>query len=536
MANRREAEMANFNYGGMTLAAVLRQRAEQAGNKVFIQEVDGAAQTYEQCEQAGLHWAGVLRELGVGPGDRVAAMLPPSAQAINVWLGAVYVGALEVPIHTDYRGRLLEYVIANCGAKVLVIDSRYVDRVSPAALSASGVQSVVEVSDAARGLVVESALDASDLLRANAPMRFTDTYSPDLADAATIIYTSGTTGLSKGVVVSWRQLAGTCYGGLPADDYTPEDYRYCPFPLCHVLGKVSVLGSAINGAGVVLRESLSVTAFWSDIDRYKCTTVGFTGAVGHYLYNQPARPDEDKTPLRNIVTSPLPVDLDGFRKRFGVRIYTSYNMTELSTPIVSAWNPENKTSCGRLRDGYRVRVVNDAGDEVGPGEIGELLVRADDRRALMTEYFGMEEVTREAWRDDWFHTGDAFLYDEDFNYYFVDRRKDSIRRRGENISSLELEKEINSFAGVLESAAVGIDSEVGDQDVLVAVVPQPGASIDPIALIDFLRERVPRFMVPRYIEVLEELPKTPIGKIQKAVLRERGVTATTKDCAPARSW
>jgi crotonobetaine/carnitine-CoA ligase len=526
-------EMAEYVYDGLTLPEIMRRRAISDGERTYVQEVDGASQTYAECEAEGRRWAAVLRELGVKVGDRVAAMLPPCASGINAWLGVINLGALEVPIHTDYRGQLLEYVISNCGAKVLIIDRRYCDRLSETMIQRLGLKHVIEVTPVSVGAAtIAGALTASELLRATPALDLKDCETPEIGDVASILYTSGTTGPSKGVVVTWRQIAATCWGGLPADDYTPEDIRYCPFPLCHVLGKSSVLGSAMNGAGVVLRESLSVTRFWSDIERYRCTTVGFTGAVGHYLYNQPPRAGEEHSPLRNIVMSPLPADLDGFRKRFGVRVYTCYNMTELSTPIASTWNPENRTSCGQLRDGYHVQVVGHDGNEVEPGETGELLVRHDDRRALMREYFGMEETTEQAWRDGWFHTGDAFRYDEDGNFYFVDRRKDSIRRRGENISSLELEREVNSHPAVLESAVVGVPSAFGDDDVFVAVVAAPDVELDPADLEEYLRARVPRFMIPRYIEVLSELPKTPIGKIQKAVLRERGVGPDTRDFAP----
>jgi crotonobetaine/carnitine-CoA ligase len=522
--------MASFNYDGMTLPAVIRRRAAADGDRVYAQEIGGEARTYGECEANGRLWAAALRDLGVGTGDRVAVMLAPCVAAVEIWLGIAQLGALEVPIHAEYRGQLLEYVLANCGTKVLIIDSRFEDRLSAAAIERAGISAVVTLGSAAdAGSHADRAIDGADLLRGTSVLPVGETVLPDLGSAASIIYTSGTTGPSKGVVVSWRQLAGTCYGGLPADDYTPEDIRYCPFPLCHVLGKVSVLGSAINGAGVVLRETFSVSHFWEDISCFGCTTTSFTGAVGHFLYNQPGIAGEESNPLRNIVMSPLPVDLDGFRRRFGVRVYTSYNMTELSTPIVSGWNPDNRTSCGRLRDGYSVRVVDPNDAEVGPGEVGELTVRAADRRALMTGYFGMDDVTAESWRGGWFHTGDAFRYDEQGNYYFVDRRKDSIRRRGENISSLELEREVNLFPGVVECAAVGVPSEVGDDDVLVVLVAKPGVPVEPWELASFLADRVPRFMVPRYIDVAESLPKTPIGKIQKAVLRQLGVSATAWD-------
>jgi crotonobetaine/carnitine-CoA ligase len=204
-------------------------------------------------------------------------------------------------------------------------------------------------------------------------------------------------------------------------------------------------------------------------------------------------------------------------------------MTEVSSPIVSGPNPTKRGTCGKKRDGVDVRLVDENDCEVLVGEVGEMIVRTDRPWAMNSGYYKNPEATAEAWRNGWFHTGDCFRQDEEGFYYFVDRRKDSIRRRGENISSFEVEAEVVAHSGVREAAAYGVASDVTEEDVMVAVAPVDGATIDPQELLEFIVDRAPYFMVPRYIRILSELPKTPSAKVQKHILRNEGVTDDTWD-------
>ena len=234
--------------------------------------------------------------------------------------------------------------------------------------------------------------------------------------------------------------------------------------------------------------------------------------------------------LHTVVMVPLIPELDDFRRRFGVRVSTAFNMTEVSVPLHSdGWTLANLESCGTVRPGYQVRVVDEDDEDVGPGRVGELIVRANEPWTLMAGYLDMPEATTAAWRNLWLHTGDAFRYHEDGNYYFLDRISDTIRRRGENISSAEVEAVVNEHPGVLESAAVAVPSEWGEDEVKVVVVARPGRSVTPPELTKFLAPRLPRFMLPRYIEVVTELPKTPTAKVRKVELRAQGITRATWD-------
>jgi len=250
------------------------------------------------------------------------------------------------------------------------------------------------------------------------------------------------------------------------------------------------------------------------------TTVSFLlGAMANFLARQEPRPDDADNPLDRILLVPLVADLDDFRRRFGVRIGTCYGSTEVSVPLIAQFGVTDPTVAGRPVPGFQLRIVDEHDREVPVGRVGELVIRTDEPWITATGYHHNPEATLGAWRNLWLHSGDAFRRDADDNYYFVDRIKDYIRRRGENISSFEVEREVNTFAAVLESAAVAVPSPHTEDDLKVAVVPKPGMTIDPEELRAYLRARVPKFMVPDIVEVLAELPKTPTGKIQKHLLR-----------------
>jgi crotonobetaine/carnitine-CoA ligase len=233
--------------------------------------------------------------------------------------------------------------------------------------------------------------------------------------------------------------------------------------------------------------------------------------------------------LRQAIMVPLAEDAADFTARFGVDIYTVFNMTEISCPILSEKNPDVPKTCGRVRGGFEARVVDEYDMEVPHGTVGERIVRADEPWTMNHGYNGNPEATARAWRNGWFHTGDAFRRDDAGNFFFVDRIKDAIRRRGENISSFEVEAEIVSHPMVRETAVVGVPSEFGEDEVMAIVAAVPGADLDPLEIISFLSPRLPHFMVPRYIRFMTELPKTPTQKIEKHVLRSEGITKDTWD-------
>jgi crotonobetaine/carnitine-CoA ligase len=278
-----------------------------------------------------------------------------------------------------------------------------------------------------------------------------------------------------------------------------------------------------------LTRGFDTNTFWTTIQRTQTTTVILLGVMSSFLMKLPDPPKEQVPSLRWVTALPLDEDAMGFGKRFGVPTITTFNMTEVSCPLVSEVNPTLLGSCGRPRAGVEARVVDENDAEVAVGQVGELIVRTDRPWAMNHGYHRNPEATARAWRNGWFHTGDAFRVDNSGNYFFVDRMKDAIRRRGENISSFEVESEVGAHPAVREAAAVAVKSEVSEDEVLIVVSTAPGEVLDPAELIAFLRPRMAHFMLPRFIRIIEELPKTPTQKIQKHILRNEGVTPDTWD-------
>jgi crotonobetaine/carnitine-CoA ligase len=296
----------------------------------------------------------------------------------------------------------------------------------------------------------------------------------------------------------------------------------------HMSGKLAICASGVLGGQLIVREQFSTSEFWSDVDRYGVTTALLIGATPVFLAKLPEREDDAGHTLRNVLLGPAPDEVAEFCRRFGVRGSAVFNMTELSCPVSTGWDQEllERGSVGRVREGYAVRLVDDFDRPVPPGEVGEIVVRSDEPWRLMAGYWGMDDRTVEAWRNLWFHTGDLGRMDPDGAFYFLDRKKDAIRRRGENISSMELEAEIAEYEHVAEAAVVGVPSEVGEEDVKAFVVPR-GDGFAPEELIAFLESRVPAFMIPRYVVAVDALPKTPTEKVRKTELKDWPVDECT---------
>jgi crotonobetaine/carnitine-CoA ligase len=524
-----------------TIVELLRQRAAENPEKLFLQDVDGSTATYGEALAAAERWAGVAQALAIGHETTVASFGPNSVASTLLWLGLAMVRAWEAPVHPSYRGYMLENAVNNVGAETLFVHRDYLETVAASATRLATLRRVVVMGDdgddaTAASLPFEM-LSGAELFAAATPA--VDLPSPSPRDLAAIIYTSGTTGPSKGVMVPWGDIAAFVLRIWPIADLSEDDVIYGFTPSSHIGAKnLPYLAALLNGR-LVIRPDFKIDRFLPDIREYGVTTTAVVGAIARFLEMQPRQSDDADIPLRNLVMAPAVPDLEGFKARFGVRVCTCYSMTELSGPIASAgWDVANWKSSGRLSPGwpwFEIRVVDDDDFDVGPGRLGELIVRTSAPWTLNLGYFGMPTETAHAWRNGWFHTGDGFVYDEAGEYYFVDRLKDTIRRRGENVSSFEVEAIANEHPAVVECAAVAVASDMTEDDILLYVVCQPEARLEPADLVAFLEPRMPRFMVPRYIDIVAELPKT-MGSMrtQKAQLRDSGVSPTAWDRQPAR--
>jgi len=492
-------------------------------DKVFANFADGSEWTYAETRDLAIRTANAFRKLGVKQGDRVLVWLPNSADNLRVWFGLNYLGAVYVPINLAYRGGLLQHTLTLAEARLGVVHADLQGRLGD--VECKHLQEMVVFGGEPRpmrGFVVhaKSALDGED---ARAPELERD-INP--WDPQSIIFTSGTTGPSKGVLSSYVHL----YHMAAAAPFLSSADRYMlNLPLFHSGGVMPTTAMLIHGGSIAMVDAFDTETFWDTVRKRGITTSILLGVMGGFLLKRPPSPDDKSHPLRTCTYVPLNETSKQFHERFGTEIYTHFNMTEISQPIVSAANPTALGSAGRPRPGVEVRIVDENDCEAEVGAVGELIVRTDCPWAMSHAYAGNAEATAAAWRNGWFHTGDGFRRDAEGNFYFVDRLKDAIRRRGENISSFEVESEIAAHPAVREAAAVVVKSEIAEDEVMAVIAVKPGENLDPVELIEFLRPRMAHFMIPRFVRFVEALPRTPTAKIEKVKLRAVGLTEDTWD-------
>ena len=355
------------------------------------------------------------------------------------------------------------------------------------------------------------------------------------ADLASIMYTGGTTGPSKGVMCSQSHYYWWARTLSEAIGLAESDVWYTCLPMFHINAQGTFLASLLTGATISVGERFSARRYWNETRRAGATISSLLGTMAHILYHrEPASPEdeEDRPPLLRMIFCPaFPAALQlAFEERFGVRVMNAYGSTELNcVTMTQREGPSRPGSMGTVLEHFEMKVVDENDCELPFGTPGELIVRPKQPFSTMMGYFGLPEKTMEAWRNLWFHTGDRAYQNADGHFYFVDRLKDSIRRRGENISSFEVEQVVNGHEAVLESAAYPVPAEVGEDDMMVSIVPRPNCGIDVVELIQWCEARLPRFAVPRFVDIVSELPKTAVGRVEKFKLRARGVTETTWD-------
>ena len=503
---------------------LLQRWSDECPDKIFAVFEDGETWTYKALLEKVLRLACGLANIQIKQGDHVAVWLFDGREAILTFFAINYLGAVFVPFNTAYKGSLLEHVLANSDANVLIASRQLLPRLKK--INTASIMRVVCVGEQDADIAL--ALSNFEILSQCTEIL------PELKrpiepwDTQSIIYTSGTTGPSKGVLSSYLHIFSNA-GPETWHFVTGEDRFLINMPIFHIGGMGVIFSMLARGGSIAAMDSFSTERFWPFVREAQVTAVFLLGVMSTYLLKQAASPDDKDNSVRVAFMVPLTESCVEFNERFSIDVYTIFNMTEVSSPIVSEPNPTVRGTCGKKRSGVDVRLVDGNDCEVKRGVTGEMIVRTDRPWAMNHGYYKNPEATVEAWRNGWFHTGDCFRQDEDGYYYFVDRLKDAIRRRGENISSFEVEAEVLNYPAIRETAAYAVPSEFGEDDVMIAVAAIKGHVIDETALLTFLIERMAHFMVPRYIRVLDELPKTPSLKVLKHQLREQGITADTWD-------
>ncbi|HEX4360166.1 MAG TPA: AMP-binding protein [Pseudonocardia sp.] len=518
----------------LVLGEILAGRAETHRSETFLQFRDGEFTFGEVDEQSNRTAQGLLAA-GVRPGHHVAVMLPNCPELVFVIFALARIGAVAVPVNTAYRGELLRHVLATANVSTFIVDGQYADRVAPAAPLLPDLLRVIvrTETDAAAATTLDGlgkpAVPLAGLLvhGAEAPK-----HEASFSDLLAIMYTSGTTGPSKGAMVP-HALALTC--ALDSLDFLDRWGKkiYCPLPLFHAAGLWDgMMAALLSGVAVAVVERFSASRFWDDVRRFEAKVAMSVFSMIPILLNQPPTDRDRDHPLEIFYMGKSTLDAPLY-ERFGVRSVETYTSTEAGIPLASPFGEGRLGSCGQANsERFEVAVVDDWDRILPPGQPGELVLRPRQPSVITAGYYGRFEATAHAFRNLWFHTGDRVWQDDDGYFYFVDRMADAIRRRGENISAFDIESEVNLHPAVLECAAIGVPSELEEEEVKLAVVLRPGATLSEYDLAAHCRVKLPSFMVPRYLEFVDALPRTPTDKIAKHELRavgRRGLTGTTWD-------
>ncbi|PZF83352.1 AMP-binding protein [Jiangella anatolica] len=516
--------------GRRTLGALLDHRAAERGDATFVWWRDERL-SYRELADRAARACGGFAELGVGAGDVVALLLDNGPEFLAAWFGLARLGAVEAPVNTAYKGWQLESVLAETGAATLVVDAARLPAVLPLLPRVPGIRTVVVVGEAEADEAASVALVPWTAVAAGPSVPEAEVRP---SDPVAIMLTSGTTSASKGVLLCHEHeltVAEVIGGHLRMDE---SDVFYNYFPLFHNASQAMITLSALRfGASMVLTDRFSVRRFWPDVQRHGCTLFFCMGPMVDFLLAEagaaPAR--DDHTLRMGWGIGYGESQAARFAERFGVPLLGGYGATEIGMVTLHPHERPRLETAGTPLPHAEVQVV-DADDRPLPvGEVGEIVVRP--RRPYVTTlgYHNRPAETVALMRNCWVHTGDAGRFDEEGYLHFVDRIKDVIRRRGENISSFEIEAVVTQIPAVLECAAVAVPSGHGrhDDEVYLAVVAEPGQELDPAKVVAYCADQLAYFAVPRYVEVWDELPKTPTGKIRKTEIRGRGVGPHTWD-------
>lgn len=499
----------------------LEQREQRDPDATFVVLEDGSEWSNGDMLRKVRETAAVLAAAGLVPGDRVLLWLPNGPDMLRYLFAAWTLGLTPVPLNVSLRGAPLANVLRTADTAIMVCHPSLVARlVELDSADAAALKTIVlpdiggsAPRDERWKLLPEAQLAGGAVATA--------AHLSQPWEIAAIIFSSGTTGPSKGVQAPFAQLwsLGRAFYGFLQND----DRMLLLLPLFHVAALGALFGSMAAGATVALAESFRAQDFLDVVRRTRATSVPGLGRTLIDALNKAApSPGDRDNPLRTVLVQSVNPAVRAFSERFGCNVIASYSMTETSCISIAPINTVKDGSIGRPRSGIEVRLVDQHDIEVPVGAPGEIVVRANDPWVLNAGYFRNAQATVQAWRNGWFHTGDIARQDADGDLYYLDRSKDVIRRRSENISSVELEAAVRQHPDVQDVAAIGVETPEGEE-VLVVVVPLPARAVDPEQLIRFLIPRLPHFMVPRFVRVVAELPKTQTNRVQKSELRSAGL-------------
>ena len=511
-----------FPIAQRTLVRLLLWQAEQFGDRPFLR-IDGAQWTHADPVRHAAARASALKAAGIQRGDRVAVMCGNRVECMETVLACGWMGAVVVPVNTALMAAQLEHILRDSGACLLVTQAAFVERL-PQTLPAT-LQRIwlvdAPTAPVPPGLPTE-AWPASGAPEAAAELGPEDLFA--------ILYTSGTTGAPKGVMCPHAQYVAWGLNTARVLGLAESDVLCTTLPMFHINALNTYAQAAVTGCQGVWLPRFSASGFWPAMQEAQASVIYLLGAMVPILLAQPAGEQERAHRVRIGLGPGVPqAGAQDFHGRTGVRLMEGYGSTETNFVLSAVAGAPADGTMGQVQPGFHARVVDGHDVQVADGTAGELIVRADEPYAFALGYWGLPELTVQTWRNLWFHTGDRVVREGDGRFRFIDRLKDAIRRRGENISSWEVEQVLQSHPAVAEVAVFPVRSDLAEDEVMAALIVRAGHALDVAELWSFCEQRLPRFAVPRYLDIVDDLPRTANGKVRKFVLRERGATPATHD-------
>lgn len=509
----------------MNIPQLLEESCQRNPNKTFLffEEQEISYQTFQENVNRSGRW---FLKLGIKKGDRVCINLPNCPEFLYIWMGLSYIGAIMVPINVAFKEKEASYLLRHSECVALVGNEETLEITTNVHQYCPFLKFVISIDGETHfpGILQFSSFQKED------PSKIPPIDSSD-GGISSIMYTSGTTGPPKGVMVTHRTYVCCGQGYTYWASITDQDRLFTCLPLYHANAQYySTMGSLAAGASLILVNRFSASRFWGQIRQYDATVFNFIGAMVVILTKQPESPLDRQNKVRVAYGTPaLDKELqDRFEERFGLTILAGYALTECPFGTIQPLKGIRKSKSVGIPRSHpefenQIRVVNDLEEELPPGQVGEIIIK---NPTVTPGYFRDPEETRKIIRNGWLHTGDNAYRDEEGYFYFVDRKKDVIRRRGENVSSLEIEEVLNAYPKVLESAVIGIPSELSDEEIKAYIIPKPGEKIESAEIFEWCDMKLARFKVPRYLEFRDSLPKTPTYRVEKYKLRQekKGIT------------
>ncbi|WP_213289109.1 ATP-dependent acyl-CoA ligase [Bradyrhizobium sp. sGM-13] len=513
-----------FTPADRILSTILtRQAARYRDRTLFV--FGETRWSYAETAAIAAASAARLMQAGIRAGDRVALMCSNRPEFLEIYLGCAWMGAVTVPINTALRGIQLGHILRNATPKLLVIESCFVPAINTLESDVAPPDTVWTIDEGVASQLAPGSISPLATLGDGTPPA-----PVQPGDTVAILYTSGTTGPSKGVCCPQAQMFWWGVYSARALDIREGDVLFTTLPLFHTNALNAFYQALLNGCTYVLEPKFSASGFWAAARRHQATVGYLLGAMAVMLLAQPSSANDTAHFVRVALGGGVPGQFHGpFLERFGVPLLDGYGSTETNFVFAGTIPSDRPGTMGYLVEGVEACIVNSEDESLPDGEAGELLLRAREPLAFATGYFAMPDKTAEAWRNGWFRTGDRVVRDADGHYRFVDRMKDSIRRRGENVSSWEVEQVLLKHQAIAACAIYPLPSELGEDEVAAAVQLEPGQALDPVEIISHCEGKMAYFAIPRFVRIVTEMPLTENGKIRKVVLREAGMTPDTWD-------